>query len=283
MHPGASRFGRFTRVIYCYVFPCCLDAVLWLVMSTLNPIQPAPIIPGVTVVTDRGNGITAVTTHTRVLADGRFVGYTDTGVLHGPELRAPFEPNEAQRETIRRDYSSPAVSWVVKPGEYSDEAAPDGGYAGIATLANGWVVTVGRYGAVLSERRPEQPRRVRSEDMPGPFTAPYRGPCYGTTHAGTPTSATDRRLLAMSCRSGSVSGDTGRAHGPELPEQLPAPLAGRLETTFRGTDVAVIGFDRSSMEHRAAMVRYVHAAAGRTDHACYFLAPLRAVHFPTSV
>jgi hypothetical protein len=67
-----------------------------------------------------------------------------------------FVPNTAQRETVERDYSSPVVGWERKSGEYSNEsAAIGGGFAGVATLESGVRVTVGRYGAVLSEERLE--------------------------------------------------------------------------------------------------------------------------------
>jgi hypothetical protein len=59
--------------------------------------------------------------------------------------------NAAQRSTIA-EYSGAIVSVERKLGEYSDESQVTG-YAAIVTLDSGWVVKVGRYGAVLAETR----------------------------------------------------------------------------------------------------------------------------------
>lgn len=66
-------------------------------------------------------------------------------------------PNAAQRDAVSA-YSAEPVSWEVKRGEYDNEAAPMGGFAMVATLANGWRVTVGRYGGVLAEERGAEPQ-----------------------------------------------------------------------------------------------------------------------------
>jgi hypothetical protein len=66
--------------------------------------------------------------------------------------------NEAQRETIAHGYPSATIVDVErKMGEYENESAQvGGGYAATVTLSTGWIVVVGRYGAVLSEEHAAQ-------------------------------------------------------------------------------------------------------------------------------
>lgn len=59
--------------------------------------------------------------------------------------------NDAQRMTAM-DYSGTITSTRVATGEYSDERTF--GHAVEITFSTGWVVKVGRYGAVLDETPP---------------------------------------------------------------------------------------------------------------------------------
>jgi hypothetical protein len=123
-------------------------------------------------------------------------------------------PNAAQLATAAQ-YSAPVASWAVKLGEYSDENEPFTGYAMIATLENGWAVTIGRYGAVLAEIAPAE-------------------------QAFEPTVADDlemetRRAIRQACKAhegASLSGDQGEdAYGDllsalrDFSERLPRLIA----------------------------------------------------------
>ena len=195
--------------------------------------------------------------------------------------------NAAQRQTIARDYTGEIVSSREALGEYSDESS-ETGFAAWITLSTGYRVKVGRYGAVLAEIPPETPERVAH---------------YGTSLTGRATAPADRLELARAVRSGAVSGDTGREHGPsidpawigaawivptehgpELPSELPAPISARLDTTFRGAPILVHGLERSA-HSGAPMVRYTFPAHEHTSPLeravpSVFTAPLRAVTFP---
>jgi hypothetical protein len=71
-----------------------------------------------------------------------------TKTEHPPRLdRARL--NDAQRKTMA-EYSGTVVSATVKTGEYSDES-PATGYAFKVRYSTGWIVLIGRYGAVLDE------------------------------------------------------------------------------------------------------------------------------------
>lgn len=66
--------------------------------------------------------------------------------------------NAAQRKTAS-DYSGNVVSVSRKSGEYDNERDPvadGGGYAVVVRFSTGWVVTIGRYGAVLREVAPSK-------------------------------------------------------------------------------------------------------------------------------
>lgn len=66
------------------------------------------IIPGVTVV--QGN---AITTHTRVLDDGRFVGYADTGVMHGPSFELSIDEGRSTPGLPRYAYFAQDDMFVI--------------------------------------------------------------------------------------------------------------------------------------------------------------------------